>query len=64
LPDRAQEVVLADDPCAVTDQIDEQIKYLRLDRNHGSGSTQFAPFHIEHTVVEQPVHRPLLLPGL
>ena len=51
-PDRGDQVVLGDDPVAVLNQIDKQIKDLRLDLDQIRAAPQLAPADVERIVAE------------
>lgn len=56
-PDRRDELVLADHPLALTDEIRQEIENLRLERNRVTAATQLTPVDIEHAVAERKDHR-------
>ena len=53
VPDRVDQVVLADDALPVADQIIEQVEYLRRDRDDGRPALQFASVRVECVVLEK-----------
>ena len=53
VPDRIDQVVLADDAPPVADQIIEQIEYLWRDRYDGGPALQFAQVRVECVVFEK-----------
>src|SRR5262249_15581450 len=56
LPDLGHQLVLADHPVAVPDQVDDQIEDLRLERQRLRPAPQFAALGVERAVVEQVSH--------
>lgn len=50
MPDRCNQIVLADDTFAVADQVFQEIEDLRLDGNQVAPAPQFAPVAIENIV--------------
>ena len=50
MPDRRDQVVLADHALPVADQIFQQVEHLRLDRNQIGAAAQLAPVGIEGTI--------------
>ena len=61
MPDRRQQVILADDPIAVAYQANQEIEHLRLDSHKRASSTQFAPICVEGAVFEKIAHVCILL---
>jgi hypothetical protein len=57
VPDRRDQVVLADDPLAVADQKRQQIEYLGSDRNQDRPATQLAPARVQDEILEKITHR-------
>lgn len=55
LPDRVDQLVLAHDPVAVSDEMNEQIEHLRLEVNDRAGAPQLAPSQIDLEVGEAQV---------
>ena len=52
LPDHVEQFVLADDPVAVPDQVDEQIEHLGLDVHNCPGAPQLMLRHINLEIAE------------
>ncbi len=63
-PYRRNKIVLADDAIAVFDQVDQNIEYLRLDRNKLVAPPQFTPVRVEHTILETYLQMSLSSVGL
>src|SRR5262249_59835652 len=61
VPDGLDELVLADHPVAVGDQIGQQIEHLRLDMNRPVAATKLAPARIQDAVTESDNHRTMTL---
>ena len=57
-PDRSEEIVLADHPVPIFDQIDKKIKDLWLDLNEIGSAPQFAAADIERISAEFEPHEP------
>ena len=55
-PDRCDEIVLADDAVAILHEIDQEIEYLRLDRNRLRAAVQFAPVGIKCVIGKVKLH--------
>ena len=53
VPDRCQEVVLADDAVAVPDQVDQNIEDLRFHSHQLASAAQLSAIRIERTVLKQ-----------
>ena len=51
-PDRCNQIVFADDAIAVLDQVNQQVKDLRLDRNVRATRVQFPPLAVEREIIE------------
>ena len=51
-PHRCYEIVFADDAIAVLDQVNQQVKDLRLDRNVRATRVQFPPLAVERKIIE------------
>ena len=47
MPDGGEHILLADDACAVADQVFQEIENLRLDRDQVRSAPQFAPLGVE-----------------
>ena len=52
LPDGGQQLILADHPVAVPDQMNKKIENLRLDSNQGASPAQFAAVRVEYAILE------------
>jgi hypothetical protein len=52
MPDRGQQIILADDTVAVPDQVNKEIEDLGLDSHKGRSPAQFAAIRVECTVLE------------
>src|SRR5262249_30178232 len=52
LPDRVDQLVPADDPIAVSNEVHEQVEHLRLDVNHHTGLSQLLPRDIDLEILE------------
>jgi hypothetical protein len=52
VPDRRQQIVLADHPVALFKQMAQKVEDLRLDRHWNTTAVQFAAITVEHTVLE------------
>ena len=61
MPDRGQQLVLADHAVAVPDQVNKKIEDLGLDGDQGSSPAQFAATCVEYTVLEKIAQGPILL---
>jgi hypothetical protein len=57
IPDRVQQVVLADHMLAVTQQIDQKVKHLRAECNPLGSAPQLAPISIQSLLFKQILHR-------
>ena len=57
LPNGVDQLILADDPAAVSDEMDKEVENLWFERDQIAGVTQFAPFDIEYVVTERECHR-------
>ena len=53
MPDRRQEVILADHAITVPDQVNEKIEDLRLDRHKVGSPPELAAIRVERTLLEQ-----------
>ena len=53
MPDRVQEIVLADHTITVLNEMNEQIENLGLDGYKSRSSAQFAAIGVERTILEQ-----------
>src|SRR5207249_3845093 len=53
LPDRAHQIVLADDPVAIADQVLQQVEHLRFDGKQFVAAMKLAPVAVEHKILEQ-----------
>src|SRR5262249_45666013 len=58
LPDLGHQLVLADHPVAVPDQVNDQIEDLRLERQRLRPAPQFAALGVERAVVELALPNP------
>src|SRR5882757_9027619 len=58
LPDRFDQLVPADSPVAVADQVDEHVKYLRLDVNNLAGAAQLLPRGVDLKIGEADIQNP------
>ena len=56
VPDRLDQIVLADDVVAIFDQVNQQIEHLRLDRHALAAAGQFAKVDIKHMVGKEKLH--------
>jgi hypothetical protein len=56
VPDRSDEIVLADDAVAVLHQVDQQVEHLRLDINRLGPAAQFAPVGIKCLIGKKKFH--------
>ena len=56
VPDRVEQIVLADDVLAVLDQMDEQVEDLRPDRDGPRSPGEFPPVKVEQIIFEQELH--------
>ena len=56
-PHRRDQVVLADDPLAIADEAEQQVKDLGLDGNKLAATAQLAPRSIEQMIAEPELHR-------
>jgi hypothetical protein len=52
MPDRGQQIILADHPVTVPDQVDKEIEDLGLDSHKGRSPAQFTAIRVERTVLE------------
>ena len=52
MPDRGQQLILADHTVTVADQVSEEIEDLGLDSDQGSSPAQLAAIRIEYTILE------------
>jgi hypothetical protein len=52
LPDRGQQIILADHTVTVPDQVNKEIEDLGLDSHKGSSPAQFATIRVKYTVLE------------
>ena len=57
LPNCVDQLILADDPATVSDEMDKEVENLWFERDQIAGVTQFAPFDIEYVVTERECHR-------
>src|SRR4029077_19306422 len=55
-PNRCNQVVLADHPVAVLNQINQQVEYLRLDGNGLGAAAQFAPVGVKCMIAKEKLH--------
>src|SRR5262249_42531482 len=55
-PNRAYEIVPADDPIAVLHKVNEQIEYLRLDRDGRRAAAKLAPRNIKYMIRKEKLH--------
>ena len=53
LPDRGDEIVLADHPLAILDQVDQKVEHLRLERDQLAVAPQLAPVRVEDIIPEK-----------
>ena len=56
VPDRLDQIVLADDPLAVLDQIDQQVEHLRPHGDRTRSPGKFPPVGVENAIFEQELH--------
>ena len=56
LPDRGDQIVLADDAIAVLHQVNQQVEHLRLDRDRLGAAAQLAPVGIKHMICKEKLH--------
>ena len=56
VPDRRNQIVLADDAIPVFDKVDQNIEDLGLDRDHGVTRAQFTALAVERKILEQKQH--------
>src|SRR5262249_13818348 len=56
LPNHIEQLVLADDPVAVTNEVNEQIEHLRLDVDDRAGTPQLMARNVDLAVGESEVH--------
>ena len=63
MPNRSDQIVLADHALPVADQVFQKIEDLRLDRNQIGPAAQLAPVGIESTILEQIEQLPLPQPA-
>ena len=52
LPDRVEQLALADDPVAIADEVNEQIEHLRLDVDIRPGEPQLLPREVDLEIAE------------
>ena len=52
MPDRGQQIVLGDDPIAVSHQMNKKIENLGLDGDKRTSPAQFPPIRVEYAVPE------------
>ena len=55
-PDRGDEVVLADHAVAVVQQVNQQVEYLRLNRDASGTAAQLAPVGVKRVIGEAELH--------
>ena len=55
-PNRCNQVVLADHPVTVLDQINQQVEYLRLDGNGLGATAQLAPVGVKCMIAKEKLH--------
>ena len=55
VPDRVEQFVLTDDPVTVSNEVDEQIEYLRLGMNDRARAPQLAPRDVDLEIGETEV---------
>jgi hypothetical protein len=53
MPDRRQQVVLADDAITLPNQVNQEIENLGLDRHQVRSPPQLAAIRVERTILEQ-----------
>ena len=56
-PERVQQLLLADDPVAVPDQVEQQVEHLRLQRQLAALEPELAPRRVELVAAESVHHR-------
>ena len=49
-PDRGEQIVFADDVVPVSEQINQEVEHLRLDRNKLTAPTQFSSISVKHMI--------------
>src|SRR5262245_16080198 len=64
LPNHVDQLVLADDPIAVANEVNEQVEYLRLDMNDRPGAPQFLPRDVDIEIGEAEVQSSPLIGGV
>ncbi len=52
MPDRSQQLILADHAVTVPDEVKKKIEDLGLDSHQGSSPAQFAAIRVEYTILE------------
>ena len=52
LPNRVEQLVLADDSIAVANEVNKQIEHLRLDVNYRAGAPQLLPCEVDVEIGE------------
>jgi len=58
IPNRRQEIILADDVIPIPDQVEQKIEHLRLDRHQFGAARQLTPVRVESMIAEQVTHSP------
>ena len=64
VPDGVDQVVLADNPLPVADQVVQKVEHLRRDRDHVGPAPQFAPVGVECVLLEEVAQAANSLDGL
>jgi hypothetical protein len=59
LPDPIDQIVLADDPIAIFEQVHQQIEYLGLDGDSFAAKAQFPPIGIKYMIGKEKLHTEL-----
>jgi hypothetical protein len=53
VPDRCDQVILADHAVAIAHQMDQQVEHLRLDGDGLAGAPQLAPIHVKDVIIKE-----------
>jgi hypothetical protein len=56
LPDRVEQIILADDPVPVSDQMEQEVEHLRFHLDQLGASAQLPPCRIENVIAEGKKH--------